>query len=247
MEGQTLNEKKMALANKVEEQIPVLSALQSLAIGKELNEEEVDTIREFKSIQTFLELPLNDIAENGIKKLFATAIIAANQKGVLKLAEGYANAESVASIVDEGLTRIKTAYQVGKGIINPIKAEAAIADRFAIRTASVVDVVVNRLEEKAQTFINTAEQTALSISDVLVEQGIGRASDFICRAITRVYPPAAVVTPYVKRITAFITPIAKTAVKKGIRMVAETARNVVSKASAKVKSFAKKAIEKLFG
>ena len=107
--------------------------------------------------------------------------------------------------------------------------------------------MANRLEEKAQEFINSAEQTALSVSDVLIEQGIGRATDLICALIPRIYPPATVVIPYINRVKAFITPIAKTAVKKGIRMVAETARNVVSKASAKVKSFAKKAIEKLFG
>ena len=93
MEGQTFNEKKIAFSNKLEEMIPSLAALQSLAIGKELTEKEVKTIREFKSVQAFLDMPLNDAAENGIKKLFATAIIAANQKGVLKLPEGYANAE----------------------------------------------------------------------------------------------------------------------------------------------------------
>ena len=90
MEGQTFNEKKIAFSNKLEEMIPSLSALQSLAIGKKLSEKEVKTIREFKSVQAFLDMPLNDAAENGIKKLFATAIIAANQKGVLKLPEGYA-------------------------------------------------------------------------------------------------------------------------------------------------------------
>ncbi len=245
MEGQTFNEKKIAFSNKLEEMIPSLSALQSLAIGKELNKEEVQTIREFKSVQAFLDMPLNDAAENGIKKLFATAIIAANQKGILILPEGYANAESIASIVDEGLTRIKTAYQVGKGIINPIEADAAVADRLAVRTASIVDVVASRLEEKAQMLVNVVEQKALSVSDTLVEQGISRVSNIICAFVARAYPPAIVVVPFIKRVEAFVTPIAKVSVKKGIRMVAETARNIITMASEKVKSFAKKAIAKL--
>ena len=239
MEGQTFNEKKIAFSNKLEEMIPSLSALQSFAIGKELNKEEVQTIRDFKSVQAFLDMPLNDVAENGIKKLFATAIIVANQKGILKLPEGYANAESIASIVDEGLTRIKTAYQVGKGIINPIEADATIADRLAIRTASIVDVVASRLEEKAQMLVNVVEQKALSVSDTLVEQGISRASNIICAFVARAYPPAIVVVPFIKRVEAFVTPIAKVAVKKGIRMVAETARNMITVTSEKVKSFAK--------
>lgn len=247
MEGQTFNEKKIAFSNKLEEMIPSLSALQSLAIGKELSEEEVQTIREFKSVQAFLDMPLNDAAENGIKKIFATAIIAANQKGILILPEGYANAESIASIVDEGLTRIKTAYQVGKGIINPIEADATIADRLAIRTASIVDVVASRLEEKAQMLVNVVEQKALSVSDTLVEQGISRASNIICAFVARAYPPAIVVVPFIKRVEAFVTPIAKVAVKKGIRIVAETARNMITVTSEKVKSFAKKAIAKIFG
>lgn len=245
MEGQTFNEKKIAFSNKLEEMIPSLSALQSFAIGKELNKEEVQTIREFKSVQAFLDMPLNDAAENGFKKLFATAIIAANQKGILILPEGYANAESIASIVDEGLTRIKTAYQVGKGIINPIEADAAVADRLAIRTASIVDVVASRLEEKAQMLVNVVEQKALSVSDTLVEQGISRASNIICAFVARAYPPAIVVVPFIKRVEAFVTPIAKVSVKKGIRMVAETARNIITMASERVKSFAKKAIAKL--
>lgn len=247
MEGQTFNEKKIAFSNKLEEMIPSLAALQSLAIGKELTEKEVKTIREFKSVQAFLDMPLNDAAENGIKKIFATAIIAANQKGVLKLPEGYANAESIASIVDEGLTRIKTAYQVDKGIINPIEADTAIADRLAIRTASIVDVVASRLEDKAQLLVNTVEQKALSVSDTLVEQGISRASNIICAFVARAYPPAIVVVPYIKRAEAFVTPIAKVAVKKGIRMVAETARNMIPVATEKVKTFAKKALAKIFG
>ena len=247
MDGQTINEKKIAFANKLEEMIPTLSALQSLAIGKELSEGEVKSIREFKSVQAFLDMPLNDIAENGIKKLFTAAIVAANQKGILKLQEGYANAESIASIVDEGLTRIKTAYQLGKGIINPIEADATIADRLAIRTASIVDIVANRLEEKAQMLVNTVEQKALSVSDTLVEQGISRASNIICAFVTRAYPPAIVVVPFIKRVEAFVTPIAKAAVKKGIRMVAETARNMIPVVAEKVKTFAKKAIAKIFG
>jgi hypothetical protein len=247
MEGQTFNEKKIAFSNKLEEMIPSLSALQSLAIGKELSEKEVKTIREFKSVQAFLDMPLNDVAENGIKKLFATAIIVANQKGILKLPEGYANAESIASIVDEGLTRIKTAYQVGKGIINPIEADATIADRIAIRTASIVDVVASRLEEKAKMLVNVVEQQALSVSDTVVEQGISRASDIICAFVARAYPPAIVVVPFIKRVEVFVTPIAKVAVKKGIRMVAETARSMIPVVSEKVKTFAKKAIAKIFG
>ena len=144
MEAQNIYEAKARFTQQTEETSNVVSTLQSLAIGKELSEEEIKTIREFESIQEYLDLPFNDPAEDKIKKVFATAVVAAHQKGILKLPEGYDNAESIASIVDEGLTRIKAAYQVAEGKVNPIEAEEVVNDRQAIRTAAIADLVIGR-------------------------------------------------------------------------------------------------------
>lgn len=245
METQNINETKAKFTQHTEETNNVMSALQSLAIGNKLSEEEIKTIREFESVQEYLDLPLNDPAEDKIKKVFVTAVVAAHQKGILKLPEGYDNAESIASIVDEGLTRIKAAYQVAEGIANPVDAEEAVSDRQAIRTAAVVDVVVGKLVEKANEYVAKAEEAALSVSDKLVALGMKRLTDVVCTAAIRVYPPAVVVVPYVKQFVHVVTPKAQKAVKKGIKMAAEFTRNTISQIAPKVKVFAKKALAKL--
>lgn len=245
MEAQNLNEVKTAYAKQTEEVTPIISAVQSLAIGKELSNEDVEIIREFESVQKYLSLPLNDPAENNIKKVFAASVVIAHQKGILKLPEGYNSAESIASIVDEGLTRIKVGYQLAEGKINPIDAEVAISDRQVIHTAAVVDVVVNKLVQKANTYVDVAEKTALSVSDKLVAMGMCRLSDIVCKSVVGVYPPAIVVVPYVKFFTRTMIPSVQKAVKKGIRMVADFARNTIIQAAPKMKIFAKKAVAKL--
>ena len=247
MEAKNINEAKAKYAQMIAESNPILSAIQSLAIGKALGEEEVQTIREFGSLQEYLDLPMNAPGENQLKKLFVTAVVVAHQKGVITLPEGYNNAESVASIVDEGLTRIKAAYQVAKGMINPIDAEVTVNDRLIVRTAAIVNVTVDKLVQKATEYVNKAEERALSVSDKLVAIGIGRVSDFVCAATVRAYPPAATIVPYVKQVTAFLIPITQQAVKKGIKMAADVARNTIQKVAPKVKAFAKNVLTKLLG
>jgi hypothetical protein len=246
MEEMNYEERKAAFERKVDERIPVLSALQSLIIGNKLKDSEIEAIREFKSVQEYLDLPLNDPAENGLKKIVVTAVVTANQLGILKLPEGYNNAESIASIVDEGLTRIKTAYQVAKGILNPIDATEAINDRMAVRVASVVDVVVDKLEEKAKKLIDNLKEKAMPIADFVAE-GVNRVSAVVCSYVERVFPPAKVVTSVIKRVVRFVSPVVRQTIAKGIAVVAETAKKVVTKVASAVKSFAKKAFAKLFG
>ena len=247
MEAKNINEAKTKFAQMVEENNPVLSAIQSLAIGKALGEEEEQTIREFGSLQEYLDLPMNAPGENQLKKLFVTAAVIAHQKGVKPFSEGCNYAEAVASIVDEGLTRIKAAYQVAKGMINPIDAEVTVNDRLIVRTAAIVNVTIDKYVQKATEYVNKAEERALSVSDKLVALGLRRVSDYVCAAAVRAYPPAATIVPYVKQFTAFLTPVAQQAVKKGIKMVADVARNTIQQVAPKVKAFAKNVLAKLLG
>ena len=245
MEAQNIYEAKARFTQQTEETSNGVSALQSLAIGKELSEEEIKAIREFKCVQEYLDLPFNDPAEDKIKKVFATAVVTAHQKGILKLPEGYDNAESIASIVDEGLTRIKAAYQVAEGKVNPIEAEEVVNDRQAIRTAAIADLVIGRLVEKANEYVAKAEEAALSVSDRLVALGLEHLADKTCAAVVRAYPPATVVVPYVKQFVHVITPKAQEAVKIGIKMAANFARNAINQTAPKIKAYAKKTFAKL--
>lgn len=246
MEAMNYEERKTDFERKIDERIPTLLALQSLIIGKELNESEVESIREFKCVQDYLDLPLNDAAEKGLKKIVVAAVVTASQLGILQLPEGCNDAESIASIVDEGLTRVKIAYQVANGILNPIDATEAINDRATVRVAAVVDMVTKKLEEKAQHLIDIAEASALSKADAVVN-AVKRASYVVGTYVVKVFPPAKAIMPVIVELQKFVEPAVKQAVKKGIKVVADTARKVVTKAAEKVKSFAKRVLTKLLG
>ena len=54
------------------------------------------------------------------------------------------------------------------------------------------------------------------------------------------FPQTATLVPFIKSLEKHITPIAKTAVRKGIKMIANTAKTAVRKVADKVKQVAKK-------
>lgn len=55
------------------------SALQSLLAGKLLEKEEAESLREFKVVQLFLDSPVGDASEAKLKKVFAAAVIRAQE------------------------------------------------------------------------------------------------------------------------------------------------------------------------
>ena len=76
-----------------------MTALQTLLSGKDLSKEEVPLIKEFKSVQEFLDLPMGDKKEVVLKKAFATAVTIAKDKGVLPFEVN--SSEQIASLVDD--------------------------------------------------------------------------------------------------------------------------------------------------
>ena len=101
--------------NQFEKEVTQMSALQSFLLGNELTEEEIPFIKEFKCVKDFLEIPLNDPREADLKKLFSTAIVTAIDKGVLPFTINENSPLAIASLVDEGMTRLKVAYQTATG------------------------------------------------------------------------------------------------------------------------------------
>ena len=106
-----------------------MTALQTLLSGKDLSKEEVPLIKEFKTVQEFLNLPMGDKKEVVLKKAFATAVTIAKDKGVLPFEVN--SSEQIASLVDDGLTRMKVAYQTATGKIDAYQAVDALVDRVA--------------------------------------------------------------------------------------------------------------------
>ena len=90
------------------------SALQSLLTGRELEKEEVESLKEFKVVQQFLDSQVGDASEAKLKKVFAAAIITANEQGTLPFSIEDKSPIAIASAIDEGLNRVKLSYKLTK-------------------------------------------------------------------------------------------------------------------------------------
>lgn len=177
------------------------SALQSLLSGRELEKEEVESLKEFKVVQLFLDSPVGDASEAKIKKVFAAAIIAANEKGILPFSINDKSPIAIASAVDEGLNRVKLSYKLAKEELDVIE----VADKL-------IDATVARV---------------ITVADKVIERGVPVVLNRVCDLISKVYPPATVFVPVIKSAEKFIVTAAKVAVRKGVKYVAEGAKTVV--------------------
>ena len=90
------------------DQVRKQDAIKSLLLGQEIPLDQIPIIKEFSVMKEFLDLPMNDSKEVALKKIIAAAIVTAAEKGVLPIPME-TSPEAIASLVDEGLTRIKVA------------------------------------------------------------------------------------------------------------------------------------------
>lgn len=196
------------------------SALQSLLAGKLLEKEEAESLREFKVVQLFLDSPVGDASEAKLKKVFAAAVIRAQELGTLPFSLADKSPIAIASAIDEGLNRVKLAYKVSNEELDVVE----VADKL-------IDATVARV---------------ITVADKVIERGVPVVLDKLCKVIARVYPPATVFVPVIKTAEKYIVPIAKLAVRKGVSVVAKAAKSVVRSA---VKGIAKvgRKVASLFG
>lgn len=177
------------------------SALQSLLSGRKLEQEEVESLKEFKEVQQFLDSPVGDASEAKLKKVFAAAIIIANEQGTLPFSINAKSPIAIASAVDEGLNRVKLSYKLANEYLDAIE----VADKL-------IDATVARV---------------ITVADKVIERGVPVVLNRVCDLISKVYPPASVFVPVIKNAEKFIVPAAKAAVRKGLDYVAEGAKTVV--------------------
>ena len=196
------------------------SALQSLLSGRELEKEEVESLKEFKVVQQFLDSLVGDASEAKLKKVFAAAIIAANEQGTLPFSIDDKSPIAIASAVDEGLNRVKLSYKL-------VKEE--------------LDVV-----EVADMLIDATVARVITVADKVIERGVPVVLDRVCDLITKVYPPASVFVPVIKNAEKYIITAAKVAVQKGLKYVAEGAKTVVRSVAKGIVKVGKK-LASLFG
>lgn len=186
------------------------SALQSLLAGKLLEKEEVENLREFKVVQQFLDSPIGHASEAKLKKVFATAVIAAQEQGTLPFSLAGKSPIAMASAIDEGLNRVKFSYKLSQ---------------------EELDVV-----EVADMLIDATVARVVTVADKVIERGVPVILDKLSMVIAKVYPPATIFVPVIKVAEKYLVPIAKVAVRKGLSAVANAAKSVVRSA---VKGFVK--------
>ena len=188
-----------------------MTALQTLLSGKELSKEEVPLIKEFKTVQEFLNLPMGDKKEVVLKKAFATAVTIAKDKGVLPFEVN--SSEQIASLVDDGLTRMKVAYQTATGKMDAYQAVDALVDIVAVRVVGIAD---REIEKRTPIVV-----------------------DKLCKAMSK-HPNTMALVPFVKAAEKYIAPVAKAAVRVGVAAVAKAAKPILKKAIDTAKAVGKK-------
>ena len=205
------------------DQINKQQAVQSFSLCKALEQADIPLIKEYKVMQAFMKLPVDDPKEKALKKVMAAAMVTAADKGVLPFPVPK-KASSIASVVDEGLTYVKVAYKMEQGEINPTVATETIINHGIARAVSVVKKVVSKVVDKVVPVV----------ANVVVD------------AVSTVFPPVQLVKPFVQRAVPYVSHAVKTAVHAGIQTFAEKAKPVVKtiattlvSAGQKVKSFLK--------
>ena len=190
----------------------------SAAIPCEIVENDIDNIlRDFKGIKEFIDCPFGSPEEDNMKKLFAKAMVIAQEQGVLPaaLSDLPKDPIAIASLVDDSLTRIKTAVMVEAGNLYPENAVNAIVDRSMVR----VNVV----------------------ADAFIAKGVNMVAAKVISIIAWVFPPAQAIAPVIHFFAHFCTFQIRHKIREGIQKVATTAKNIVKK----IGTFAIKTVQKI--
>ena len=203
--------------NNFDENINKINALKSLLLGHELGIKDINQLKEFKIIKEFLELPFNDKREATLKKLFAVAVNIAIKNKTFPIELEDNSPSAIASIIDESLNRVKVAYLSSIGQMDVIEAAEALIDRTAARVIAVLEKAI----DKAAPLI----------------------IDKVCTAIEAAYPQTKPVMTIIRASEKVIVEKTKEIIKKGIDMIASSAKAIVKqnapllkKVSQKVKS-----------
>lgn len=175
---------------------------------------------ESKLLTTCLDSPLGSPSEVMAKKALAAAAVIAKKRGLTTTVPAK-NPMELAAAVDEGVSRLKVAYKVGKGLMDSTKATDEIIDRVAARVTAFTDKVI--------------------------DIGTPIVIDKVMTAATQVFLPVAKVAPIVKVAAPFIAKGVKTVVRAGVKVVAKAAKSVVKTVVAGVKKVGKCFKNLIFG
>lgn len=179
------------------------SNISSSILVNDVVEETIDDILRNYDMDVFIPSEPGSIVEADMKKIFAKALIIAQDRNCLPstLMDLPRDAEAIASLVDDSLTRIKTAVLVDAEKLYPDQA-----------INSIVDHSVARLKV---------------VSDVMVERGVDTATETAIQVVACKFPPIQLLAPAIREFTKQCTPTIKSVVRKGLDVVSSFAKKTV--------------------
>ena len=213
-------ERIMSASGKLMEAIADNSALQSVLVGDYVDD-AVNNRSVSKLIGEVMKEKLASSNETQIKKVLASAISIAEQNGVLPTEMSFDNSVDIAKAVDTAVTRVKTTYQNGAGLMSATEVAEALIDKAAAQLTISVD---------------KAFETGL------VNEMIANAIVGVCTYIG--LPQAAAYKPLIKQTIQIIEPTLRNVVKKGVVHCREFAKSAIRQSVAAAKNYASKLMTK---
>ena len=215
-------ERIMSASGKLMEAIADDSALQSVLVGDYVDDAAF-TGKASKLLGEALKEKLGSTNETQIKKALASAISIAQQNGILPVEMSFDAPMDMAKAVDSAVTRVKTAYQNGAGLMDATEVAEALIDKAAAQLAVSVD---------------KAFETGV-VNELIANGLIG-----VCSYIG--FPQAAAYKPLIKQTIQRIEPTLRNVVQKGIVHCREFAKTALRQCVATAKTYASKVMTKIF-
>lgn len=198
------------------------TTLQSVLLEGNVSIDNVKQFASSKVLQEFLDAPVGSEKDTQVKKLMATAIHIANQNDCLPFEVPSSDPIEIAKLVDEGLTRVKVAYQSGFGMLDPIEVADVLIDKAAARVVALVDhAFESGMVNQALTKGSVALLTFLKV------------------------PNAQAYAPIISNVISRVERPIQNFIKKGINYIAQSAKTTVRKVVTSIKSFITRKVEAL--
>ena len=178
-------------------------------LGEELNENSHS-----EWLQPLVEEELTPEEATDRKRTIATAIIKGMREGAI---DPTMTAPDIASLIDEGVTRMTVARQVATGQMDSVEAMDVFIDHAAARVVTIADDIITKVEKGA-----------LERSDVIADTIVDKAASGL-KVLASSFPQTRVLVPFIDTAAQYIKPGVRAVVKKGISIVANTARTIVKK------------------
>lgn len=198
------------------------TTLQSVLLEGNVSIDNVKQFASSKVLREFLDAPVGSEKDTQVKKIMATAIHIANQNDCLPFEVPSSDPIEIAKLVDEGLTRVKVAYQSGCGLLDPIEVADVLIDKAAARVVALVDhAFESGMVNQALTKGSVALLTFLKV------------------------PNAQAYAPVISNVISRVERPIQNFIKKGINYIAQSAKTTVSKVVTSIKSFITRKVEAL--